>query len=1707
MSSRAAQSLGPLLRYLPYQNFNKVQEAVIPALFTNDRNCLIAAPTGSGKTALLEVAMLRLFRHRLLSSAAADCNVAAQDERAHRNPKHKAVYICPIKALANEKYEHWRTQFPSLSVVIETGDQMQQREMRHKGASDDSSTAEPPTSTAEDMSTVSQANILVTTPERWDSITRRWKEKEVMAIVNSVGLLLLDEVHTVQEERGAAMEAIVSRVKAIQAATAHDAVNCAATRIVAISGTLPNIGDMAEWLEVSPEMTFAFSAADRPVPLTIKVVSYAHDSANPFAFHRFLSFKLFSLVQQFSEGMPTLVFCTSRKEVTSTALQLIEDIRGAATRRGQLAQLQPSEETHRLAEQASDKQLRSCLLSGVGFHHAAMTTDDRLLVERMFREQYIVVVCSTTTLALGVNLPAHLVVIKGTTFFATGQCQDMSVSEVMQMCGRAGRPGLDAHGVALVLTTQRKAHIYDTLRNGAVTLTCVESHLHRHMVEHVNAEVALRTIQSFHSALEWAKTTFFWIRLRKCPRHYGLEFANKSEEDEFDAEAFMEALMERVLRVLVEEGCISIGQSTRTVGEVRSPFPSEVENAAEHGDSSFSTDSVLGDVRQPGVVFEPTRLGRAMSRMYVLFDTVCVLNAEMEKRGAVNCRGGRDSQQQQKQPAGDFAASASIARSTEAGEDGEGDDVTAADLSEHKGSAQPKTQWRADSTAGCTGAAPFTLQEALRLLCHCQELVAVRLRQGDRGPLNEINRAVRFPLHSGRRGGREVREEWHKVYLLIQASVGLLPITEVSLRNDAARLWSVVPRVSRFLEEYAWARTSSYSLVCGANLLARCMERRVWPDGPVLRQLPHVNDAVAKSLLRGGCGGFDALRRMDARRLEVLCSRLPPFGNQVLSQVSSLPQLEVELSIDGLNKTAVSTLKGSVGENGVGTVRVFFLRFPPNGLTGNSGNSPRCDAPSTDLRGAGSADMSKRQGTKWARTESAVRGGCVLLVVGALAADVVLLKRFVPLSPASPSSVGQQQWCSGGASRQTVEDAADRIEVASFTFHCPLLFLRGGGVPDARRRIEARCFVLHMVGLDVIAQVCGETADADVRLPVVTSSTTVTASASLHTPTLDQYCAAKPPLQRDADSMDEENKKRQMKRNAAVTTEELAASAQIVAEARDSFKALLADMTYVASDDKRVQKRQTNRERKRPRSDAGGNAKDPAAAASASKWSAPTLQSNIASEKGVCFSKGDAGTDAAAGAVAEKSVAEKDTSAAANAADTCPPERGLEERGKTPSASPLRQPRTEVLHRPRQSPARIAMQLPTESEAGCVFDSENEQQAGQATPSRPSWSKARESGVAVRLPRCTSPPATRPVIHHNDSRLYNNNLVPVDEFDPRYHASHDVDRRQFRAGDAAMFQRGPSHPASEEMNSYIIPRWQWRTNAAPPGNHAVGYPPSENGRLTVRPNFSCGLPANFYEAERCCGRGYENAGPRYSASVEPRGFTSGPSEANAYFPGVDPHMWGVSSVMPAGWPPHPYSHGSGAEWQYSNVPYALSGFPSETHFPGPHRGMTARPHSGSVMQRPPQPAYNDWTQSHGNAQWSTVHRPSTPPTPPLSFPQTQNWENTLPRSSHDQTNAPSVRHSVPRHQGFASYQPSQLTRHVESKVRSFSAARSYPNDVAVIAPPGLSAAHRAMPRTQQTIRNLGRAPSSWQTAAPSAGSGTFTSHVRRSAMVSQSWWQ
>eukprot|EP01048_Picozoa_sp_COSAG05_P016659 COSAG05_NODE_2176_length_3436_cov_7.315134_2_plen_144_part_00 len=134
------------------------------------------------------------------------------------------------------------------------------------------------------------------TPEKYDSFSRSWSA----SLHAHTKLVLIDEVHLLNEDRGSVLEACIARLKC----------RLPNVRIVAASATVTNPEDVSAWLGAK---ACVFGEEYRPVPLNVVVKGYQSYS-NPFLFSRGLTAHLSSIVTQYNNNRPALIFCATRRE-------------------------------------------------------------------------------------------------------------------------------------------------------------------------------------------------------------------------------------------------------------------------------------------------------------------------------------------------------------------------------------------------------------------------------------------------------------------------------------------------------------------------------------------------------------------------------------------------------------------------------------------------------------------------------------------------------------------------------------------------------------------------------------------------------------------------------------------------------------------------------------------------------------------------------------------------------------------------------------------------------------------------------------------------------------------------------------------------------------------------------------------------------------------------------------------------------------------------------------------------------------------------------------------------------------------------------------------------------------------------------------------------------------------------------------------------
>jgi ATP-dependent DNA helicase HFM1/MER3 len=245
-------------------------------------------------------------------------------------------------------------------------------------------------------------------------------------------------------------------------------------RVIALSATLPNLADIGDWIGCEPHSVHYFDETFRPVPLTIHTLALGNMN-NPFLFERSLDDKVGDIVTRFSEGKQTLIFCSSKKGAETLAALL-------ARKQGVRFSMEQRREIEDWTQAVQDGQLRELIRAGYAYHHGGLPPDDRATVEQLYLSGHIMVLCSTSTLAHGVNLPAHLVIIKGTNCWRGGSrgYEKMCRSEIIQMLGRAGRPGFDNSGVAVVMTSNQDRDYYAAM---SLSAEVVESTLQGILIE------------------------------------------------------------------------------------------------------------------------------------------------------------------------------------------------------------------------------------------------------------------------------------------------------------------------------------------------------------------------------------------------------------------------------------------------------------------------------------------------------------------------------------------------------------------------------------------------------------------------------------------------------------------------------------------------------------------------------------------------------------------------------------------------------------------------------------------------------------------------------------------------------------------------------------------------------------------------------------------------------------------------------------------------------------------------------------------------------------------------------------------------------------------------------------------------------------------------------------------------------------------------
>uniref|UniRef100_A0A670Z8Y4 U5 small nuclear ribonucleoprotein 200 kDa helicase n=1 Tax=Pseudonaja textilis TaxID=8673 RepID=A0A670Z8Y4_PSETE len=462
--------------------FNPIQTQVFNTVYNSDENVFVGAPTGSGKTICAEFAILRMLL---------------------QNVEGRCVYITPMEALAEQIFLDWYEKFQDqlLKVVLLTGE------------------------TSTDLKLLGKGNIIISTPEKWDILSRRWKQRKN---VQNVNLFIVDEVHLIGGENGPVLEVICSRMRYISSQIERP------IRIVALSSSLSNAKDVAHWLGCSATATFNFHPNVRPVPLELHIQGFniSHTQTRLLSMAK----PVYHAIMKHSPKKPVIVFVPSRKQTRLTAIDILTTCKDVAP----------------YVDKLNDNTLKETVVNGVGYLHEGLTSMERRVVEQLFSSGAIQVVVASRNLCWGMNLAAHLVIIMDTQYY-NGKIHayvDYPIYDVLQMVGRANRPLQDDEGRCVIMCQGSKKDFFKKFLYEPLP---VESHLDHCMHDHFNAEIVTKTIENKQDAVDYLTWTFLYRRMTQNPNYYNLQGVSHRHLSDHLSE-----LVEQTLSDLEQSKCISV---------------------------------------------------------------------------------------------------------------------------------------------------------------------------------------------------------------------------------------------------------------------------------------------------------------------------------------------------------------------------------------------------------------------------------------------------------------------------------------------------------------------------------------------------------------------------------------------------------------------------------------------------------------------------------------------------------------------------------------------------------------------------------------------------------------------------------------------------------------------------------------------------------------------------------------------------------------------------------------------------------------------------------------------------------------------------------------------------------------------------------------------------------------------------------------------
>lgn len=438
-----------------FQEFNEVQQKALGKEW-REKNLVVSAPTASGKTIVAELLAL----NSIISK------------------RKKAVYTCPLRALASEHFKDWKKKYSEkhkIRMALSTGD------------FDSSSNY------------LQNYDLIFTTFEKLQSLLRHKAEW-----LQGIGLLIVDEIHEIDSDRGPTIEVSIAELLQINPKL----------QVLGLSATIPNSKQLAKWLNAE-----LVESNYRPVKLKegvhfneeLRFGKEIEEAKGSDAVEAIVRQTLHEKEKQ------ALVFCSTRKSAESTAKKLAKTIEKRLSEKEKDYLSKKSLEISHVLEQPTEqcRLLGELARHGTCFHHAGLMGRQRELIEELFKTNHLKALTATPTLAAGVNLPAFRVVISSVYRYSGEEgSSKIPVREYRQMAGRAGRPKYDSFGESVIIarTESEMEFLKDYYINGE--MEDIESKLGIEPIlrMHTLAAIASGFVFDLQGLEEFYKRTFYALQ-------------------------------------------------------------------------------------------------------------------------------------------------------------------------------------------------------------------------------------------------------------------------------------------------------------------------------------------------------------------------------------------------------------------------------------------------------------------------------------------------------------------------------------------------------------------------------------------------------------------------------------------------------------------------------------------------------------------------------------------------------------------------------------------------------------------------------------------------------------------------------------------------------------------------------------------------------------------------------------------------------------------------------------------------------------------------------------------------------------------------------------------------------------------------------------------------------------------------------------------